>query len=121
MLDNPIIEGHYKPRSMPDNFFRAEDSSQFKGKGRIIIKGFLNEKARIKEAQRFNKFRIKGSMVVTNYDFRKPIKKYAGFKQEKMHFKEKTALERIITQLQYNRVSRTRKRAGKLKKLSKTE
>jgi hypothetical protein len=36
-------------------------------------------------------------MVVSNYDFRKPLKKYSGFKQEKMHFKEKTALERIIT------------------------
>jgi hypothetical protein len=50
MLDNPIIEGHYKPKSMPANFFRPEDSSQFKGKGRIIIKGFLNEQARIKAA-----------------------------------------------------------------------
>jgi len=29
---------------MPPNFFRPEDTSKFKGKGRIIIKGFKNEK-----------------------------------------------------------------------------
>ena len=79
MLDNPVIEGHYKPKQMPDNFFRKEDPTKFRGKGRIIIKGFLNEKSRINEAVRFNRFKIKGSMVVSNYDFRKPIKRYTGF------------------------------------------
>jgi len=37
-------------------------------------------------------------MVVSDkYDYRKPYKKYKGFMLPKMHFKEKTALERIIT------------------------
>ncbi len=72
MLDNPVIQGDYKIKKMPDNFFRPEDTSKHKGKGRIIIKGFLNEKQRINEQIKFNRFKIKGSMVVSNYDFRKP-------------------------------------------------
>jgi len=37
-------------------------------------------------------------VVAEDYDFRKPLKKYKGtLTLPKMHFKEKTALERIIT------------------------
>ena len=47
----------------------------------------------------FNKFKTgMGPMVISHYDFRKPIKQYGNFVQVKMKFKEKTALERIITQ-----------------------
>ena len=79
MYDNPKIQTEYKQGHIPKDQFRAEDSSKFKGKGRIIIKGYLNEAQRISEAISFNKYKIKGSMVIDGHDFRKPNKIFTDF------------------------------------------
>lgn len=38
-------------------------------------------------------------MVVSDYDYRKPLKVYTKFCNPVMHFAEKTALERLITKM----------------------
>ena len=51
MFDNPVVINEYKFKKMPDNFFRPEDVTKFKGKGTLVIKPtYLNEKARIEQS-----------------------------------------------------------------------
>eukprot|EP01016_Furgasonia_blochmanni_P049616 TRINITY_DN7551_c0_g1_i10.p1 TRINITY_DN7551_c0_g1~~TRINITY_DN7551_c0_g1_i10.p1 ORF type:complete len:296 (-),score=17.88 TRINITY_DN7551_c0_g1_i10:184-1071(-) len=92
MEDNPVLTHDYMtPKAVN---LRDEDTTKFLGNGRMIVKGFKNEKDRVQEAMDRNQVLMYGETVAQLHQYRErhPDKEI----QPDMHFHESSNVLRLL-------------------------